>query len=138
MSQKEPKRSQINPHLDHETAVDILLEEAAYRCFDLASTDLAHLSPNRATHLKSPEKLFYKHTHIHITQTFSATLFQAVFIHQGGVGLLEVRVGDVVPGAVVRPAEPQHLVRDVELGSVDELRLQHRRRDGRAHHRVWI
>ncbi len=53
---KEPKRSQINPHLDHETAVDILLEDAAYRCFDLARTDLAHLSPNRATHLKSPEK----------------------------------------------------------------------------------
>ncbi len=28
---KEPKRSQINPHLDHEAAVDILLEDAAYR-----------------------------------------------------------------------------------------------------------
>ncbi len=53
---KEPNRSQINPHLDHETAVDILLEEAAWRCFDLAHTDLAHLSPNRATHLKSPKK----------------------------------------------------------------------------------
>ncbi len=53
---KEPKRSQINPHLDHETAVDILLEEAAYKCFDLACTDLAHLSPNHATHLKSPKK----------------------------------------------------------------------------------
>ncbi len=52
---KEPKRSQINPHLDHETAVHILLEDAAFRCFDLAHTDLAHLSPNRATHLKSPE-----------------------------------------------------------------------------------
>ena len=54
---KEPKRSQINPHLDHETAVHILLEEAACRCFDLACTDLAHLSPNRATHLKSPKYL---------------------------------------------------------------------------------
>ncbi len=54
---KEPKRSQINPHLDHETAVHILLEDAAYRCFDLAHTDLAHLSPNRATHLKSPKNL---------------------------------------------------------------------------------
>ncbi len=53
---KEPKRSQINPHLDHETATDILLEDAAYRCFDLAGTDLAPLSPNRATHLKSPKK----------------------------------------------------------------------------------
>ncbi len=52
---KEPKRSQINPHFDHETAVHILLEEAAYRCFDLAHTDLAHLSPNRATHLKWPK-----------------------------------------------------------------------------------
>ncbi len=39
---KEPKRSQINPHLDYETAVHILLEDAAYRCFDLAHTDLAH------------------------------------------------------------------------------------------------
>ncbi len=28
---KEPKRAQINPHLDHETAADILLEDAAYR-----------------------------------------------------------------------------------------------------------
>ncbi len=53
---KEPKRSQINPHLDYKTAVYILLEDAAYRCFDLARTDLAHLSPNRATHLKSPKK----------------------------------------------------------------------------------
>ncbi len=32
------------------------MEEAAYRCVDLARTNLAHLSPNRATHLKSPEK----------------------------------------------------------------------------------
>ncbi len=54
---KEPKRSQINLHLDHETVVHILLEDAAYRCFDLAGTDLADLSPNRATHLKSPEKV---------------------------------------------------------------------------------
>ncbi len=53
---KEPKRSQINPHLDYETAVHILLEDAACRCFDLAHTDLAHLSPNRTTHLKSPKK----------------------------------------------------------------------------------
>ncbi len=53
---KEPKRSQINPYLDHETAVHKLLVDAAYRCFDLACTDLAYLSPNRATHLKSPEK----------------------------------------------------------------------------------
>ncbi len=53
---KEPKRSQINPHFDHETAVHILLEEAAYRCFDLAHTDLAHLSPNCTTHLKSLKK----------------------------------------------------------------------------------
>ncbi len=52
---KESKRSQINPYLDHETAADILLEDAAYRCFDLARTDLAHLSPNGATHLKSPK-----------------------------------------------------------------------------------
>ncbi len=52
---KEPKRSQINPHLDHETAVHILMEDAACRCFDLAHTDLAHLSPNLATHLKSPK-----------------------------------------------------------------------------------
>ncbi len=57
---KEPKRSQINPHLDHETAVHILLEEAAYRCFDLACTDLAHLSPNRATHLKSPKNKSFR------------------------------------------------------------------------------
>ncbi len=39
---KEPKRSQINPHLDHETAAHILLEDPAYRCFDLARTHLAH------------------------------------------------------------------------------------------------
>ncbi len=52
---KEPKGPQINPHLDHETAVDILLEDTAYRCFDLARTDLAHLSPNHMTHLKSPK-----------------------------------------------------------------------------------
>ncbi len=39
---KEPKRSWINPHLDNETGVDILQEDAAYRCFDLAHTDLAH------------------------------------------------------------------------------------------------
>ncbi len=54
-SPKEPKWSQINPHLNHETAVHILLEDAAYRCFYLAGTDLAHLNPNRATHLKSPK-----------------------------------------------------------------------------------
>ncbi len=35
---KDPKRSQINPHFDHETAVHILLEDAAYKCFDLART----------------------------------------------------------------------------------------------------
>ncbi len=28
---KEPKRSQINPHLDHESAVNILLEDPACR-----------------------------------------------------------------------------------------------------------
>ncbi len=50
---EKPKRSQINPHLHHETAVHILLEDAACRCFDLAHTDLAHLSPNCATHIKS-------------------------------------------------------------------------------------
>ncbi len=54
---KEPKRFQINPHLDHKTAVHIFLEEAACRCFDLARTNLAHLSPNRATHLKSPKNV---------------------------------------------------------------------------------
>ncbi len=32
-----------------------LLEDAAYRCFDLACTDLTHLSPNCAAHLKSPK-----------------------------------------------------------------------------------
>ncbi len=44
---KEPKRSQIKPHLDHETAADILLEDAAYRCFDLAGTDLANQPKSR-------------------------------------------------------------------------------------------
>ncbi len=53
---EKPKRSQIDPHPDYQTAVHILLEDTADRCFDLACTDLAHLSPNRATHLKSPEK----------------------------------------------------------------------------------
>ncbi len=38
---KEPKRSQINPYLDYETGVHILLEDPAYRWFDLAHTDLA-------------------------------------------------------------------------------------------------
>ncbi len=52
---KEPKRSKIDPHLDHETAVHMLFVDPACRCFDLACTDLAHLSPNRATHLKSPK-----------------------------------------------------------------------------------
>ena len=47
---KEPKRFWINPYLDHKTAVHILLEDAAHRCFDLAC-----LSLNRATHLKSPK-----------------------------------------------------------------------------------
>ncbi len=40
-------------HLDYESAADILLEDTACRCFDLAHTNLAH-QPNRATHLKSP------------------------------------------------------------------------------------
>ncbi len=53
---QEPKRFQINPYLDYETAVHILLGEAACRCSDLAHTDLAHLSPNRGNHLKSPKK----------------------------------------------------------------------------------
>ncbi len=53
---EKPKRSKIDPYLDHQTAVHILLEDAACRCFDLAYTDLAHLRPNRATHLKSPKK----------------------------------------------------------------------------------
>ncbi len=53
---KESKWSQIYPHLDQETAVHILLEDAACRWFDLAGTDLAHLSPNRATHLETPKK----------------------------------------------------------------------------------
>ncbi len=81
---KEPKRSQINPHLDHETAVHILLEDAAYRCFDLACANLAHLSPNCATHLKSPKKDVYpgdatvdtrlKHLHIWVsTQIVQST-----------------------------------------------------------------
>ncbi len=61
---KEPKRSEIIPHLDHETAVHILLEEAAYRCFDLAHTDLAQLSPNRATHLKSPKNCIFHNSRV--------------------------------------------------------------------------
>ncbi len=72
---KQPKRSQINPHLDHETAVDVLLEEAAYRCFDLAHTDLAHLSPNRATHLKSPKN---KHGMWIVSQQMSLLLYPHV------------------------------------------------------------
>ncbi len=52
---EEPKRSWTDPHLDYQTAVHILLEDAACRCFDLACTNLAHLSLNRATHLKSPK-----------------------------------------------------------------------------------
>ncbi len=52
---KEPKRTQINPHLDYETGVHILLEDPAYRWFDLARSDFQKL-PNHATHLKSPEK----------------------------------------------------------------------------------
>ncbi len=61
---KEPKRSQINPHFDHETAVHILLEDTAYRCFDFSHTNWAHLSPNRATHLKSPKNRTCQHQKI--------------------------------------------------------------------------
>ena len=56
---KEPKRSQIDSHLDYETAVHIPLEDPACRWFDLAHTDLAHFFQkltNCATHLTSPEK----------------------------------------------------------------------------------
>ncbi len=55
---KEPKRSQINPHLDYEIGVHILLEDPAFRWFDFAHTDLAGFFqklPYRATHLKSPK-----------------------------------------------------------------------------------
>ncbi len=54
---KEPKRSKINSHLDHETAVDILLEDAACRCFDLAHTDLAQIVQPISNHLKMAEHL---------------------------------------------------------------------------------
>ncbi len=56
MNQKSPK----DPKLIFILTIKLLYtyEDAAYRCFDLAHTDLAHLSPNRATHLKSPEKRF--------------------------------------------------------------------------------
>ncbi len=56
---KEPKRSQINPHLDHETAADILLEDAACMCFDFACSDFAcffQKLTNRTKLLKSPKK----------------------------------------------------------------------------------
>ncbi len=59
MNQKSPKDPKSILILTMKlSTVHILLEDAAYRCFDLAHTDLAHLSPNRATHLKSPEKSF--------------------------------------------------------------------------------
>ncbi len=55
---KEPKRSQINSYLDHEAAVDILLEDAAYRCFGFACSDFARFFQkltNRTKLLKSPK-----------------------------------------------------------------------------------
>ncbi len=57
MNQKNPKDPKSILILTIKlTSVHILLEEAAYGCFDLAHTNLAHLSLNRATHLKSPQK----------------------------------------------------------------------------------
>ncbi len=52
MHYPQPKMNPKSPK-DHETAVRILMEG-----FDLACTDLAHLSPNRATHLKSPKNVW--------------------------------------------------------------------------------
>ncbi len=50
----------------------LLLEDTACRCFDLARTDLAHLSPNQATHLKSPERRIRGNCHgtsVHASST---------------------------------------------------------------------
>ncbi len=80
---EEPKRSWINPHLDYETAVYILLEDTACRCFDLAHTDLAHLSPNRATHLKSPKNCS-ETVFLHVSRAtvcVDAFWSQNVFLH---------------------------------------------------------
>ncbi len=58
MEPKEPNRPQVDPHIDYETGVCILLEDPAYRWFDLARTDLGcffQKLPNHATHLKSPK-----------------------------------------------------------------------------------
>ncbi len=110
---KEPKRSQINPHLDHETAVYILLEDAAYWCFDLARTDLAHLSPNRATHLKSPKKYCVKARTTSIQQRTSHSEALSVFswnIH--GTIFVRTRVHGWCPG---RPRQHSH--RDVSVAT---------------------
>ncbi len=61
---KEPKRSQIDLHFDHETGVHVLLEDPACRWFDLAYTNFTHFFQkltNWTKLLKSPEnhvKLF--------------------------------------------------------------------------------
>ncbi len=59
INQKSPKDPKLDSHHDHQTAVHILLEDPAYRWFDLACTDLAcffQKPPNLATHLKSHKK----------------------------------------------------------------------------------
>ncbi len=56
---KEPKTPKIHPHLNHETAVHILLVKAANRWFDFACSNFTHIFqklPNLATssnHLKT-------------------------------------------------------------------------------------
>ncbi len=129
---KEPKGSQINPHLDHETAADILLEEAAYRCFDLARTNLAHLSPNRATHLKSPKnqtRCFSGHPNL------SAFLFKGVsdspenscvfgvslFVGGGGGGVLFNRMQqEDKPIVILNDDSTQHTYLEKERTRMEE------------------
>ncbi len=56
MNQKSPKDPQAILILTMKLLCTYFWKTLPNRCFDLAHTNLAHLSPNRATHLKWPKK----------------------------------------------------------------------------------
>ncbi len=66
---KEPKRFKINPHLNHQTAIiPILLEDLAYRWFDLAP--LIWLAFSKSSQIVKPTSNHPKITMIRILRTF--------------------------------------------------------------------
>ncbi len=74
----------MNTHLDLESTADILLEEAAYRCFDLARTDLAQIVQPTSNHLKSAVRVYenVKHSNccVHVT-TWRRSEQLHVYVH---------------------------------------------------------